>query len=230
VSLESAIGAALESVRARIDGVARACGRDPKSIALVAVSKTRPASMVRAAYACGQRDFGENYVQELVAKADELADLRELRWHAIGHVQRNKAKDVARVAQAIHSVDSAKLAIELGRRAEVNGRVLDALVQVNVGGEAQNSGCEPRVAGEVIAAVRSMRGLLLRGLMTVPPHTDDPEGARGYFDALRSLRDANGGAALLPDLSMGMTHDLEVAIASGATIVRVGSAIFGERG
>jgi hypothetical protein len=229
VSLESEIGAALDAVRARIERAARASGRDPASIRLVAVSKTKPASMVRAAYACGQRDFGENYVQELVTKADELADLSELRWHAIGHVQRNKAKDVARVAHAIHSVDSAKLAVELGRRAEANGRVLEALVQVNVGGEAQKSGCEPSEAGEVIAAVREMRALRLRGLMTVPPHTDDPEGARTYFDALRAVRDANGGAAVLPDLSMGMTHDLDVAVACGATMVRVGSAIFGER-
>jgi pyridoxal phosphate enzyme (YggS family) len=229
VSLESEIGAALDAVRARIEHAARACDRDPGSIRLVAVSKTKPASVVRAAYAAGQREFGENYVQELLAKADELADLTELRWHVIGHVQRNKAKDVARVAHAIHSVDSAKLAVELGRRADASARVLDTLVQVNVGGEAQKSGCDPREASEVIAAVREMRGLRLRGLMTVPPHTGDPEGARAYFDSLRAVRDANGGAALLPDLSMGMTHDLDVAIACGATIVRVGSAIFGER-
>ncbi len=229
MTVETEIGAALEAVRARIDAAARAAGRDPGGIALVAVSKTRPASVVRAAYACGQRDFGENYVQELLAKATELADLEGLRWHMIGHIQTNKARDIARAARVVHTIDSARVAAELGRRADAGGVVLDAFVQVNVGGEAQKSGCEPDAAGEVIAAVRAARGLRLRGLMTVPPHTDDPAGARPYFEALCAVRERHGGAALLPDLSIGMTHDLEVAIACGATLVRVGSAIFGER-
>ncbi|MEI8257238.1 MAG: YggS family pyridoxal phosphate-dependent enzyme, partial [Deltaproteobacteria bacterium] len=203
--------------------------RDPKAITLLAVSKTKPASLVRAAYACGQRDFGENYVQELLAKSGELADLVGLRWHAIGHIQTNKARDVARVAHVVHTLDSARVAQELGRRAEAGGAVLEAFVQVNVGGEVQKSGCEPDAVGEVIAAVQATRGLRLRGLMTVPPHTDDPAGARPYFEALVAVRERHGGATLLPDLSMGMTHDLDVAVACGATLVRVGSAIFGDR-
>ena len=224
------IADSLAAVRARIERSARACGRDPSSITLVAVSKTKPAEASREAYAAGQRDFGENYVQELIAKAADLASLTDIRWHVIGHLQRNKAKDVAKLAFAVHTIDTPRLAEELGRRAEANGLVIDALVQVNVGGEAQKSGCEPSELAAVIAAVQSTRGLRLRGLMTVPPHTDDPEGAREYFDQLRTLRDAHGGAAVLPALSMGMTHDLDVAIACGATMVRVGSAIFGERG
>lgn len=224
------IGAALEAVRARIDAVARRAGRDPASITLVAVSKTRPARMVRAAYACGQRDFGENYVQELTAKAAELSDLEGLRWHAIGHIQTNKARDVARVARVVHTIDSVRLAQELGRRADAASLVIDAFVQVNVGGETQKSGCEPEQAGEVIAAVKNTRGLRLRGLMTVPPNTDEPEGARPYFEKLVAVRDRHGGVAVLPELSMGMTHDLDVAVSCGATMVRVGTAIFGERG
>ena len=229
MSAETEIAASLASVRARIETAARSAGRDPKSIALLAVSKTKPASMVRAAYASGQRDFGENYVQELSAKASELSDLTELRWHAIGHIQTNKARDVARVAHAVHTIDSLKVALELGRRAYANGTVIEAFVQVNVGGEVLKSGCEPGELEALIEAVRTTRGLHVRGLMTVPPHTDDPNGARPYFEMLRALRDQHGGVSLLPDLSMGMTHDLEVAIACGATIVRVGSAIFGER-
>ncbi len=217
----------LAKVRARIERAAVAAGRDPRSVQLVAVSKTKPASMVRAAYEAGQRHFGENYVQELVEKHAALADLEGIVWHAIGHLQTNKAREVASRAGFVHTVDSAKLARELGKRAV---KPLSVLVQVNVGGEAQKSGCEPGELAAVLAAVRlEARTLVLRGLMTVPPHTEDPEGARPYFDALARLRDEHGGAGELPELSMGMTHDLEVAVACGATLVRVGSALFGER-
>lgn len=218
----------LALVRGRIERAAERAGRDPKGVRLVAVSKTKPASMVRAAYEAGQRDFGENYVQELVEKHAALGDLEGIAWHVIGHLQTNKARDVAPRASCVHSVDSAKLARELAKR--VTGAPLRVLVQVNVGGEAQKSGCEPGDLGSVLDAVRAEKSLALRGLMTVPPHTEDPEGARAYFTELARLRDAHGGEAQLPELSMGMTHDLEVAVACGATIVRVGSALFGERG
>lgn len=224
------IAARLAEVRARIERAARAAGRDASGVRLLAVSKTKPAQAIREAYAAGQRDFGENYVQELADKAAELADLAELRWHMIGHLQRNKAKVVAKLATAVHTVDSVRLADELGKRAAEAGRGrLTVLVEVNVGGEAQKSGCAPDQLEGVLAAIERAPSLVLSGLMTVPPHTDDPAGARPFFDQLVALRDAHGGAARLPELSMGMTHDLEQAVAAGATWVRVGTAIFGER-
>jgi hypothetical protein len=230
VSPADFVPAALAAVRARIDAAARACGRDPADITLVAVSKLQPEALIRAAYACGQRDFGENYVQELVSKREALADLPDLRWHLIGHLQRNKAKYVAPFVHLAHTVDDRDLGAELGRRAASAGRVLDALVQVNVGGEAQKSGCAPGDLAALLRDLAAVEGLRVRGLMTVPPHTDDPAGAQPFFDALRALRDAHGGPEALPTLSMGMTHDLEVAVAAGATLVRVGTAIFGARG
>jgi pyridoxal phosphate enzyme (YggS family) len=230
VSPADSVPAALAGVRARIDAAARACGRDPDGVTLVAVSKLQPEALIRAAYACGQRDFGENYVQELVSKREALADLAEIRWHLIGHLQRNKAKYVAPFVHLAHTVDDRDLGAELGRRAKSAGRVLDALVQVNVGGEAQKSGCAPGDLAALLRDLAAVEGLRVRGLMTVPPHTDDPAGAGPFFDALRALRDAHGGPEALPTLSMGMTHDLEVAVAAGATLVRVGTAIFGARG
>jgi pyridoxal phosphate enzyme (YggS family) len=229
VTEPSGVPARLAAVRARIAAAACAAGRDPASVRLVAVSKTKSASLVREAYAAGQRDFGENYVQEFLAKRAELADLAEVRWHAIGHLQTNKARDVAGAASVVHTVDSVRLATELGRRAAGRASPLEVLVQVNVGGEAQKSGCAPAELSAVLAAVAAAPTLALRGLMTVPPHTDDPAGAQPYFATLAALRAAHGGVERLPELSIGMTHDLEVAVACGATIVRVGSAIFGER-
>jgi pyridoxal phosphate enzyme (YggS family) len=226
----------LKAVLERIRTAEGAAGRESGSVKLIAVSKTKPAAAVREAYAAGQRDFGENYVQELAEKAELLADLTDLRWHFIGHLQRNKAKVVCRVASAVHTVDSVRLAEELGKRAKDGaGRtpvlpVLPVLVEVNVGGEAQKSGCEPSSLGELLNAIEQEPALKLSGLMTVPPATEDPRGARPYFDALAALRHEHGGAARLPDLSMGMSHDLEQAVAAGATFVRVGTAIFGERG
>lgn len=224
------LGDRLGAVRARVAAAATACGRDPRDVTLVAVSKLQPEALIRAAYAEGQRDFGENYVQELLRKRDALADLSELRWHLIGHLQSNKAKHVAPFIDHVHTVDDARLGAALGARAAQAGRVIPVLVQVNVGGEAQKSGCAPEALGALIEALAVTSGVRLRGLMTVPPHTDDPAGARPFFDALRALRDRHGGPAALPALSMGMTHDLEVAVAAGATIVRVGTAIFGARG
>jgi len=223
------LAARLEAVRARIARAEVAAGRPAGSVALLAVTKTWPAEVVHAAYDLGLRDFGENYAGELAEKAVALRGLAGVRWHFIGHLQRNKARGVAEVAHAVQSVDSVRLADALGLRAAETGRSLGCWVQVNVGGEAQKSGCAPEEAAAVAAAVESHASLRLEGLMTVPPHTDDPAGAGPYFAALGALREALGGAARLPGLSMGMTHDLEVAIAHGATVVRVGSALFGSR-
>jgi hypothetical protein len=217
----------LWAVRERITRAAQDAGRAPESVRLLAVSKTKPAALIREAYAAGQRDFGENYVQELAGKAEELSDLADLRFHMIGHLQRNKVRLVVQHVVSVHTVDSVRLAEELGKRASDG---LAALVEVNVGGEVQKSGCAPAELERVLAAIEAQPALRLRGLMTVPPHTEDPAGARPYFDTLVRLRDQHGGAARLPELSMGMTHDLEHAVAAGATWVRVGTAIFGERG
>jgi pyridoxal phosphate enzyme (YggS family) len=220
----------LVETRERIARAAIACGRRPEDVELVAVSKTKSAEAVREAYEAGQRAFGENYAQELVAKAEALGDASDIRWHFIGHLQTNKAKAIAKVAHVVHTVDSVGLARELGKRVGAEGRTesLPVLLEVNVSGESQKSGLEPSALREVLEAVRGQPSLRARGLMTVPPAADLAE-ARRAFEALAALRDAHGGAAELPDLSIGMSSDLEVAIACGATIVRVGTAIFGGR-
>lgn len=220
----------LSNVRARIDAAARRAGREPASITLVAVSKTKPASAIEAAFREGQRVFGENYAQELVEKSGALAHLAGLEWHFVGRLQSNKAKLVAGIATMVHAVDSEKLARALGRHAEPRPSPLDVLVEVNVGGESSKGGVAPDDVPALLSAIESTPGLRLRGLMSIPPHTESAEGARPFHRALRSLRDANGGEARLPILSMGMTDDLEVAIEEGATMVRVGTAIFGARG
>ena len=223
------IAECIESVRARIERVARAAGRDAAEVKLVAVSKTRSPEAVREAYAAGQRLFGENYAQELAAKAASLADLSEIEWHFVGHLQTNKAKLVAARAAVVHTVDSAALARELGKRAARDRtQSLPVLVSVNLGNEPQKSGATPSEIDEVLAEIARQPSLAARGLMTLPP-SGDLGAARKVFDALVSLRNLHGGRAVLPELSMGMSHDLEVAVACGATYVRVGSAIFGER-
>ncbi|HYQ43394.1 MAG TPA: YggS family pyridoxal phosphate-dependent enzyme [Polyangiaceae bacterium] len=230
----------LNRVRAQLAAALASAGRAADSARLVAVSKFQPASAIRAAYAEGQRDFGENYVQELEQKAAELADLGDLRWHMIGHLQRNKARAVAPLASLIHTVHSIDLVRELdkrasglslaGARAFVPGESrLPVLVEVNVGGEAQKSGCAREALAPLLDALDEAKHLRSLGLMCVPPHTEDPSASRPYFDELRRLRDAHGGVQRLPELSMGMTADLAFAVAAGATIVRVGTAIFGER-
>ena len=217
----------LARVRDRIARAALAVSRDPKHIKLVAVSKTKPASAIREAYEAGHHDFGENYAQELAAKSDELADLVDLQWHFIGHLQTNKARVVAQKAHVVHTVDSVALVRELAKRAEKAERGLPVLVEVNVGREPQKHGAAPAELADVLDAVDASRSLGLRGLMTMPPN--DLEQARRAFEALGSLRNLHGGKARLPELSMGMSDDLEIAIACGATIVRVGTAIFGKR-
>jgi PLP dependent protein len=220
----------LADVRARIERAARAAGRDPSSVKLVAVSKTKRPELLREAYAAGQRAFGENYAQELTGKAEALTDLPDLEWHFIGHLQTNKARIVAAHAHVVHTVDSAALARELGKRAAKTARAapLPVLIEVNVGGEAQKAGAAPSEIGEVMQALAAQPSLAVRGLMTVPP-ADDLATARRVFETLVSLRNLHGGPAVLPALSMGMSHDLEVAIGCGATLVRVGTAVFGAR-
>ncbi len=223
------LAARLAGVRARIATAAAAAGRDPSRIQLVAVSKTKSAEAVREAYAAGQRAFGENYAQELVAKAEALATLGEIEWHFIGHLQTNKAKIAAKHAHVVHTVDSAALARELGKRVVREGRgPMAVLIEVNVAGEAQKGGAAPSDIEEGVRAVQAEPSLALRGLMTVPP-AGDLGAARRAFETLATLRNLHGGEAALPELSMGMSGDLEVAIACGATIVRVGTAIFGAR-
>jgi pyridoxal phosphate enzyme (YggS family) len=223
------VEAQLRDVRRRIDEAAARAGR-PSGVKLLAVSKGKPASAIRAAYAAGQRLFGENYAQELAQKAAELRDLPDLEWHFIGRLQRNKAKLVAEIARAVHTVDRAELALELGKRAAAAGVRLQVLIEVNVSGEASKGGAPPAEAAAVLAAIRAQPALEPVGLMTIPPDTEDAADARPHFAALRSLREELGGAAALPELSMGMTHDFEHAIAEGSTMVRVGTAIFGARG
>ena len=223
------LAARLAEVHARIERAAYEAGRVPGDVKLIAVSKTKPAEAIREAYASGQRAFGENYAQELATKAEALADLIDLEWHFIGHLQTNKAKIVARFAHVVHTIDSAALVRELGKRAARDrSSPLEVLIEVNVGREPQKAGATPSEIDEVMAAVRAQPSLALRGLMTMPP-AGDPVATRKTFETLLLLRNLHGGAATLPELSMGMSEDLELAVACGASYVRVGRAIFGER-
>lgn len=217
----------LARVRERLGRAAEAAGRDPSSITLVAVSKLQPEEAIRAAYGQGVRDFGESYAQELRAKGEALADLEDIRWHFIGHLQRNKVRQVAGRLAMLQTLDSPRLVEELGKR--LSGEPLDVLLEVSLVGEASKSGCAPEELPALLDAARSEPALRVRGLMAIPPWEAEPEEARRYFVALRELRDRLGGAALLPELSMGMSGDFEVAVEEGATIVRVGTAIFGPR-
>jgi PLP dependent protein len=216
-------------VQRRIEAAALAAGRPQESILLVAVSKGHPASAVLEAYGLGLRVFGENYAKEAAAKSQQVANLPDLDWRFIGHLQSNKARLIAPFVGAVDSVDSPHLAAELGRRAAKTGRTIRILIEVNVANDEAKTGCPPQDLASIIEAVEAQPSLELRGLMTIPPLTVEPEGARQFFGALRALRSLHGGAARLPDLSMGMSADLEIAIAEGATMVRIGTAIFGER-
>jgi PLP dependent protein len=225
----------IEAIRQRIDSAARRAGRRPEEIALMAVTKTHPAERVREAHAAGLRLFGENRVQEFAGKAGALADLAEVEWHMIGHLQTNKAGKAAELFHAVDSIDSLKLAEKLDAAAQALNKKLSVLVEINVGGEAAKSGVAPdarELEGLLLAAPR-FEALEFRGLMTVPPFTDDPEEARPYFCKLRKLRDAIAARRLpavsMDALSMGMSHDFKVAIEEGSTCVRVGTAIFGAR-
>jgi len=215
----------IDRVRERIERACDQAGRDPGSVELVAVSKAHTEESIRVAYDAGLRVFGENYAQELAEKADALRDLSELRWRFIGHLQRNKIKLVERARATVDTVDSLRLAEALSARAEAGGYTTEVLIQVNIGKEARKSGCRSEEVPSLVDGTRRLPGVSLRGLMTVAPHFDDPEDARPCFAALRCLAEHHG----LETLSMGMTHDLEPAVAEGATMVRIGTALFGER-
>ncbi len=225
----------IEAIRQRIESAARRAGRRPEEIVLMAVTKTHPAERIREAHAAGLRLFGENRVQEFGGKAAALANLADAEWHMIGHLQTNKAGKAAELFHAVDSVDSLKLAEKLNAAALALDQRLSVLIEINVGGEAAKSGVAPdsRELEELLRAAPRFEALEFRGLMTVPPFTDDPEGARSYFRKLRELRDAIAARKLpalrMDVLSMGMSHDFEVAIEEGSTCVRVGTAIFGER-
>jgi len=220
------------AVRERIARAALRASRPPESVTLVAVSKTFPAEAVRAGFAAGLRDFGENRVQEAEPKIASLADLASpVRWHLVGHLQTNKARRAAALFEVVHSVDSSELARRLARAAQEAGRTLRALVQVDLAGEETKFGVDEKCLLPLLEELRGLAGLRVEGLMLLPPFFSDPQAARPYFGRLRALRDRATAAGLLAgcELSMGMSHDLEAAVEEGATMVRVGTAIFGER-
>jgi pyridoxal phosphate enzyme (YggS family) len=225
----------LAQVRERIDAAARRAGRRPEDVALMAVSKTFPAERIREAHGAGLRLFGENRVQEFVGKVDALRDLDGVEWHLIGHLQTNKAAKATELFAAVDSVDSLRLAQKLDASARQLGKKLKVLIEINVGGEAAKSGVAPDSCGleEILRAAPELEHLEFRGLMTVPPFADDPHQTRPYFRKLRELRDEIAACKLpavgMNTLSMGMSHDFEVAIEEGSTCVRVGTAIFGDR-
>ncbi|MBI5579394.1 MAG: YggS family pyridoxal phosphate-dependent enzyme [Deltaproteobacteria bacterium] len=230
--MTDAIASRLEDVRRRIQRVAEACGRRPSDIRLVAVSKTCPADSIRAAAAAGVTDIGENYIQEAREKYGALTDV-PVKWHFIGHLQTNKAKYAVRMFDLIHTVDSIHLAAELDRCARRLDKVQAVLIQVNIAGEKTKSGIAPEEALALVREVASLESVRVQGLMTMPPYFNEPETVRPFFAALRRLRDeirAEGPPNIgMEHLSMGMTGDFEAAIAEGATLVRIGTAIFGER-
>jgi pyridoxal phosphate enzyme (YggS family) len=221
----------LAAVHERIARAAQAAGRDPHTVALLAVSKTFPAEDVRAAHAAGQRAFGENYVQEALAKLDALADLRgELEWHFIGPLQSNKTRPVAERFDWVHSIDRLKIAQRLSEQRPDDLPPLNVCVQVNVSGEASKSGIAPNEAADVARAVAALPKLRLRGLMAIPEPAGDVEQQRAPHRALRELFERLRTEGLALDtLSMGMSGDLEAAVLEGATMVRIGTAIFGAR-
>lgn len=226
----AALGERLEAVRERIAKAARAAGRKPEDVRLIAVSKLHPVEAVRAAFGFGQKVFGENYVQEALAKQDAIPDL-DIEWHCIGHVQTNKAKDVTGRFALIHTVDNLKFAQTLDRRLPEDKAVQRVLIQVNIGDEPQKAGVDERELPALAEAVMALPRIEVRGLMCLPPFFDDGEAARPYFARLRELRDdlEKRLGVKLPELSMGMSGDCAQAVEEGATYVRIGTDIFGPR-
>ncbi len=225
----SAIADNLQAVQARIAKAAAAAGRSPESVRLLAVSKTWPLASIIDAADAGQRAFGENYVQEGIDKIGAISG-RNLEWHFIGPLQSNKSKPVAEAFDWVHSIDRLKIAERLSAQRPAYLTPLQVCVQVNVSGEASKSGCAPEDTLALCQAVATLPGINLRGLMAIPEPSDDPLAQRAPFRRLREIYDHIRAAGLpLDTLSMGMSHDLEAAVAEGATIVRIGTAIFGER-
>lgn len=229
-TLAAAIAARYRDVEERVRAAAARAGRDPASVRVVAVSKRHPAATVAAAWRAGVRDLAENYVQELVAKRQEVGALPGLRWHFIGRLQRNKVKQLAGTCALLHCVDSSALLAEIGARAAAAGLVQPLLLAVNVAGEAHKSGVSPAELPVLLSQARTLPAVRVDGLMTMPPLAEEPAASRPYFRALRALRDALATAEVpLSELSIGTTGDFEVAVEEGATLVRIGTAIFGER-
>ena len=229
--METEISSNIRLIRQRMGVACARCGRDPQSVRLMAVSKTVEPERIRQALDAGVTLLGENYVQEAREKIPAIGHVAE--WHMIGHLQTNKVKYVVNLFDWIHSVDRLELARELDKRAGQNNRRLNVLIEVNVSGEESKSGIETTQALELVRQVSLLPHINLRGLMTMPPYSDNPENSRPYFQALRKLRDDISAADIpsipMDELSMGMTDDFEVAIEEGATIIRVGRAIFGNR-
>jgi hypothetical protein len=227
----SAISERFEEVLQRITRAAEASRRDPEAVTLIAVGKTFPAEVVQQAVTAGALDLGENRVQEAVAKKPHIAGAR---WHLIGPLQRNKARAALEVFDVVHTVDRTEIADRLQFLLGEHwpGRKLPVLVEINIGREPQKAGALPEEAGELLGHVLGCDRLDVRGLMAIPPWADEAEASRPHFKNLRELRDRlqDQSGAPLPELSMGMSHDFEIAIAEGATMVRVGTAIFGPRG
>lgn len=213
------------AVKARLAAACAAAGRPGTAVRLVAVSKFHDVAAIRTIYDAGQRDFGENYVQELDRKFTALADLSDLRMRFIGHLQRNKARVVVGHGCPVDTIDSLALGQALARHAQQRGTPVEGLIQVNVGREAQKAGVLPEDLADLLGRLRALSGLQIRGLMALPPATAEAEQRRPYFQALAVLARQHG----LSELSMGMTDDMEVAVAEGATMVRLGTAIFGPR-
>ena len=222
----------MQNVKNRIETAARACGRDPETIRLVAVSKTVPTNRVRKAIQAGATILGENYVQEARTKFNDLATY-PVSWHFIGHLQSNKAKYAVRLFDLIHSVDTLKLARELDKQSHKINKIQEVLIQVNISEEASKSGVNVKDTYNLLKDIGLLENLSVKGLMTMPPYFNAPEKVRPYFAALRGLRDRLEQQGLLnislSELSMGMTGDFEAAIQEGATLVRIGTAIFGKR-
>ncbi|MFZ2947879.1 MAG: YggS family pyridoxal phosphate-dependent enzyme [Desulfuromonadaceae bacterium] len=221
----------LARINGRIRAAAEKAGRDPASVRLVAVSKTRPAADIIAAFQAGQTVFGENYIQELVPKLAEVHEAVE--WHVIGHLQSNKVKYIAGRVAMIHSVDRLSLAQEIDRQWGRLGKVCDVLIQVNISGEATKSGTTETGAIQLVQECALLPHIRVKGLMTMPPFFDDPDAARPYFAELRRLAEAVDArriaGVVMVELSMGMSGDFEAAVQEGATLVRIGTAIFGGR-
>ena len=228
----AALRARLADVRERIARAARRVGRDPTSVRLVAISKTFPADHIKAAADFGQIDFGENKVQEALEKMDQTADL-PIRWHLVGHLQSNKARKAGARFDVVHSVDQGLIVSRLDEGASAVGRSIELLAQVDLAGEPSKHGAPADQLPALFQAAAGLNAVRFTGLMLLPPAVDDPEQARPYFRAIRTLRDdlaARGvNQSMLGELSMGMSQDFEVAIEEGATVVRVGTAIFGSR-
>jgi hypothetical protein len=230
--MSSEIANNIARVQERIAAACRRAGRQPEEVRLIAISKTVPAERIREAYEVGLHDFGENRVQEAAAKRPTLSDLTAT-WHLVGHLQSNKAKPARELFHWIHSVDSARLAERLDKVTVCSGDKLSALIEVNLGGEESKSGVSESEVLALVEALSGLETLEIRGLMTVPPFLEDPAQVRPYFRRLRELAadisKRNLPRVAMQELSMGMSHDFEVAIEEGATMVRVGTAIFGAR-